>query len=81
MEKKYKTLNLHQRMEILIDEMIEKELHLKDVLREFEKIYLQTASKKYNGNKTRMAKALGVHRNTLHNRAKKLKIAKKIRTK
>lgn len=56
--------------------MVEKELDLKDAMREFEKIYIETASKKYQGNMTKTAKALGVHRNTLRNRVKFLKIKK-----
>ncbi len=76
MEKEFDKLNIHQKLEIIIDEMVEKELRLKDVLKEFEKIYIEIAGKKYNGNMTRMAKALGVHRNTLRNRTKTLKIKK-----
>ena len=72
--KDYKTLNIHQKMEILIQELVEKELPLNEAVAEFKKIYLQTASKKYNGTKTRMAEALGVHRNTLTHLAKRLKI-------
>ena len=72
MEKKYEDLTIHQKMVILIQEMVDKELLFKDSQREFEKIYFQIASKKYNGNKTKMAKALGIHRNTLHNRSKVL---------
>jgi len=77
MEKKFEELNLHQKMEILIREMVEKELHYKDALREFEKIYIEMAMKKYKGNKCRIAKALGIHRNTLHHKTKSLKIRKK----
>jgi DNA-binding NtrC family response regulator len=76
MEKKFDQLNIHQKLEKIIEEMVEKELHLKDVLKEFEKIYIETASKKYKGKMIKMAKALGVHRNTLRNRAKSLKISK-----
>lgn len=76
MQKKHESLNLHQKIEILIQEMVEKELDLKDAMREFEKIYIETASKKYQGNMTKTAKALGVHRNTLRNRVKFLKIKK-----
>jgi len=76
-DKKFDDLNLHQKMEIIIREMVEKELSLKDALVEFEKIFFETASKKYNGNQTKMAKALGLHRNTLHNRARVLKVKKK----
>jgi DNA-binding NtrC family response regulator len=77
MEKKFDNLNIHQKLEITIQEMVEKELNLKDSLKEFEKIFFETAAKKYNGNQTKMAKALGIHRNTLHNRANSLKIRKK----
>lgn len=77
MEKKFEELNLHQKMEILIREMVEKELHYKDALREFEKIFIEMAMKKYKGNKSKIAKALGIHRNTLHHKTKSLKIRKK----
>ncbi len=67
-------LSIHKKMEILIKELVEKELPIKEAIKEFEKIYIETAGKKYNGNKTRIAKALGLHRNTLHNLCKTLKI-------
>ena len=76
MEKKSSELNLHQKMEMIIKEMVDKEVHLKDALKEFEKIYIETASKKFRGNMTKMAKSLGIHRNTLHSMAKKLKVKK-----
>lgn len=74
MRKEHEEITIHQKMETLIKELVDKELPLKDALREFEKIYIETASKKYNGNKTKMARALGLHRNTLHNLTKALKI-------
>ncbi len=77
MDKRSSDLNLHQRMELIVKDMVEKEINLKDALREFEKIFFEQAAKKHEGNKTRMARALGIHRNTLHNRAKLLKIKKK----
>jgi DNA-binding NtrC family response regulator len=78
MERKSDKLNIHQKLEIVIDEMVEKELSLKDALKEFEKIYIEKAARVYKGNMTKMAKALGIHRNTLRNRAKSLKILHKI---
>jgi len=74
MQKEYKELTLHKKMEILIMELVEKDLPIKDALREFEKIYIEIVGKKFKGNKTKMARALGVHRNTLHNLIKALKI-------
>ena len=77
MEKRYSELNLHQKLDLIIKEMVDKEISLKDALREFEKIFFEQTAKKYQGNQTKMAKALGIHRNTLHNRTKILKIKKK----
>ena len=68
----YDSLSINQKMKILVKELVEKELPIKDAIKEFELIYVETARRKYNGNKTRMAKALGVHRNTLHNLCKAL---------
>lgn len=76
MDKKYDQLNIHQKMELLISDMVEKEVRFQDALKEFQKIYIEMAAKKYEGNRTKIAKALGIHRNTLHNRAKLLKIKK-----
>jgi len=77
MEKKSEKISIHQKLEAIIKEIVEEELELKDVLKEFEKIYIETALKKYKGNMSRMAKALGVHRNTLRNRAKSLSVSRK----
>ncbi|MGD8537137.1 MAG: helix-turn-helix domain-containing protein [Candidatus Aminicenantes bacterium] len=74
MQKEFRELSLHQKMVVLVTELVEKELPIKEALREFEKIYITTVAKKYNGNKTKMAKALGIHRNTLHNLYKALKL-------
>ncbi len=76
MQKKPDKVTIHRKLEIIIEEMVEKELSLKDGMKEFEKIYIETASKKYKGNMTKMAQALGIHRNTLRNRTKCLKISK-----
>lgn len=69
-------MTIHQKLEAVIKEMVDKEVRYKEALREFEKIYLETAMRKYKGNKTLIAKALGIHRNTLHSRTKLLKINK-----
>jgi DNA-binding NtrC family response regulator len=77
MEKRADKPTLHQRLETVIAEMVDRELSLNDALREFQKIFIEQAAKKYNGNQTKMARALGIHRNTLHCRAKKLKLHRK----
>jgi DNA-binding NtrC family response regulator len=77
MDKRSSEPSLHQRMELIVKEMVEREINLKDALREFEKIFFEQAARKHEGNKTKMAQALGIHRNTLHNRAKLLRVRKK----
>lgn len=74
MSEKSETGSIHKKMEELISVLVESELPLKEVLKEFEKIYIETAAKKYKGNKTKTAKALGLHRNTLHNLTRTLNI-------
>ncbi len=74
MQKEYRELTLRQKMVVLVTELVDKELPIKEALKEFEKIYIETAAKKYNGNKTKIAKALGIHRNTLHNLYRALKL-------
>jgi DNA-binding NtrC family response regulator len=76
--RKSRSITIHRKLELLIKEMIDREIRYKDALDEFEKIFLETSSKKYKGNKSKVAKAIGIHRNTLHSRAKALKIKKMI---
>jgi DNA-binding NtrC family response regulator len=77
MEKRSSEPSLHQRMELIVKDMVDRDINLKDALREFEKIFFEQAARKHQGNKTKMAQALGIHRNTLHNRARILKVRKK----
>jgi DNA-binding NtrC family response regulator len=74
MRRESKKLSLHNKLEILIGELVDNEIPLKEALKEFEKIYIETAKKKNQGNKTKTAEALGIHRNTLYNLCKTLKI-------
>ncbi len=74
MPEKYESLSLHEKLTLLVKELVEKELPIKETMKEFEKIYIETAREKYNGNKTNMARALGIHRNTLYNLCKLLNI-------
>jgi len=66
-------LTLNQKMKQVIKEMVDIELPFKEALKEFEKIYIDVAEQKYNGKKSKMARALGIHRNTLCNIIKRLK--------
>jgi len=70
----YQEMNIHQKMEVLVEELVDKELPMEEALFEFKKIFIKTAAKKYNGTKIRIAEALGLHRNTLNHLIKKLKL-------
>jgi DNA-binding NtrC family response regulator len=74
MPKEFNELTLREKLIDLVNELVEKEFPIREALKEFEKLYIETAAIKYKGNKTRVAKALGVHRNTLHNLYKALNI-------
>jgi len=76
MEKKSSELSLHQKLELIIKEMVDKDVQFKEAIREFEKIFIETVAKEYGGNKVKIARAMGIHRNTLHSRAKALRIKK-----
>ncbi|MFW6160304.1 MAG: helix-turn-helix domain-containing protein [Acidobacteriota bacterium] len=68
----YKELNFHQRLEMVIEDMVDQEIPIREATKEFERIYLAQANRKYNGKKAKVAKALGVHRNTLRNMLNRL---------
>jgi DNA-binding NtrC family response regulator len=80
MSQEYSELTINAKMKILVQDLVENELPLRDALREFEKLYILATSRKCHGNKTRMAEALGVHRNTLHNLCKSLDLDSNLRT-
>ncbi|HDJ23703.1 MAG: hypothetical protein B5M54_04750 [Candidatus Aminicenantes bacterium 4484_214] len=71
MSEEFKALTIHQKLEITIQEMIDRQIALHEALAEVELIFLQLAEKKYKGKKVKMAEALGIHRNTLHHLLKK----------
>jgi hypothetical protein len=41
MEKKTERLNIHQKLELVIGEMVDREIRLTDGLKEFQKIYIE----------------------------------------
>ena len=55
-----------EKLECLVEEMIDHRIFLEEALDEFEKRFIQTALTKTRGNHTKAAEVLGVHRNTLN---------------
>lgn len=61
-------MKLRDRIEILIDEMLDGQILLNEALSEFEKIYIEKALKRNNSHLSNTAEILGIHRNTLSKR-------------
>ena len=66
--------NLNGRMSDLVEELVSCGLSLSQGVREFEKQYIVATLRQNEGNLTRSAKSLGIHRNTLRNKVGSLGI-------
>ena len=71
------TKNLNGRLCQLVDELVSRGLTLGQARREFERQFIVSALRQNDGNLTRSARNLGVHRNTLRNKVADLGIAEK----
>ena len=56
---------MKEQLESLVGSMVERGILLEEALMEFEKKFIKRALERSNGNQSRAAKALGIHRNTL----------------
>ena len=65
-----------ERLEKLVDEMVDKEVRFDDAVREFEKRFIARVLSRSNGCLIRAADALGMHRNTLSRKMGEYKIKK-----
>ncbi len=59
---------MRSRLEALIEEMLDGQILLDEALREFERLYIQTALRRHAEHLSKTAKVLGIHRNTLSKR-------------
>jgi DNA-binding NtrC family response regulator len=59
------TKMISERLEKLVEEMVEREVRFDDAVREFEKRFIARVLGKCAGSLTKTAEALGIHRNTL----------------
>jgi len=59
---------IHNRLENLIDEMLEGQILLDEALCEFEKLYIKKALARHKQHISKTAAVLGIHRNTLSKR-------------
>ena len=66
--------DLNGRLTRLVSELVDRGLTLEQARREFEKQFILACLKSNNGNFSRSAKSMGVHRNTLRNKVSTLGI-------
>jgi transcriptional regulator with PAS, ATPase and Fis domain len=59
---------MRDRMESLVEEMLDGQILLNEALSEFEKLYIQKALERNSEHLSQTADALGIHRNTLSKR-------------
>ena len=65
---------MHRLLEQLVSQMVEKGIHYEDALREFDRRFIVMVVAKSDGNLSKAADTLGVHRNTLSRKIKDLNI-------
>ena len=56
---------MKDQLESLVGMMVERGILLEEAVTEFEKRFIKRVLERLNGNQSRAAKALGIHRNTL----------------
>jgi len=65
---------ISERLERLVEEMVEKGVHFEDAMQEFEKRFISRVLGRCEGSLTRTADELGIHRNTLTRKMGEYKI-------
>ncbi len=68
---------IKQVLEEIIDEMVAKGIYWTEAVSQFEKLSILRALEKSNGNLSRAAETMGVHRNTLSKKLREHRIDKK----
>ena len=68
---------IKQVLEEIIDEMVAKGIYWTEAVSQFEKLFIQRALEESNGNLSRAAETMGVHRNTLSKKIREHRIGKK----
>ena len=63
---------MKDQLEALINRMIEDGIQFPEAVGEFEKRFIQRVLEKNNGNRSKTAQALGIHRNTLSRKREEL---------
>ena len=67
-----------ERLEKLVEEMVERGVHFEDAMREFEKRFIARVLSRSDGSLTKTADTLGIHRNTLSRKMGEYKIKREV---
>jgi DNA-binding NtrC family response regulator len=68
---------ISDRLEKLVEEMVEREVRFEDAVREFEKRFISRVLGRCDGSLTKTACTLGMHRNTLTRKMGEYKIRRR----
>jgi DNA-binding NtrC family response regulator len=68
---------ISERLQRLVDEMVEKGVHFEDAVQEFEKRFIARVLSQCDGSLTKTSDALGIHRNTLTRKIETYKIKRR----
>jgi len=68
---------MNEKLERLIDEMVERGVRFPEASREFERRFIAKVLAESDGNLSKAADALGVHRNTLSRKIAELRIKRR----
>lgn len=65
---------MKNQLDALINQLVEQDILFEEAVGEFEKRFIWKVMEKNNGNLSKAAKALGIHRNTLSRKVAALKL-------
>lgn len=63
---------MKEKLDALINQMVEDEIDYEDAVSEFEKRFIRKVLERANGNQSKAAQTLGIHRNTLSRKVEQL---------
>ena len=70
---------MKEKLDALVNQMVEDDIDYEDAVGEFEKRFIRRVMDRANGNQSKAAKTLDIHRNTLSRKLEQLGLANKPR--
>jgi DNA-binding NtrC family response regulator len=71
---------VRDQLEALVGQMVDRGILIDEAINEFEKRFIRRALDRSNGNQSRAARLLGIHRNTLSRKMELYKLEQRRRT-